>query len=39
MDRNLDRLKIDENINEHELKEKQQEFEQQCVSIAWHIRN
>ncbi|XP_054744056.1 E3 ubiquitin-protein ligase CHIP isoform X2 [Anastrepha obliqua] len=30
MDRHLARLKLDENINEHELKEKQQEIEQQC---------
>lgn len=39
MDRNLDRLKIDENINEHELKEKQQEFEQQCDDHIKELNN
>lgn len=32
MERNLSRLKIDDNFNDHEIKEKQQEIEQQCVS-------
>ncbi|XP_011205807.1 E3 ubiquitin-protein ligase CHIP isoform X2 [Bactrocera dorsalis] len=39
MERNLARLKIDENINEHELKEKQQEFEQQCDDHIKELNN
>ncbi|XP_018792783.1 PREDICTED: E3 ubiquitin-protein ligase CHIP isoform X1 [Bactrocera latifrons] len=39
MDRNLARLKIDGNINEHELKEKQQEFEQQCDDHIKELNN
>ncbi|XP_011194335.1 E3 ubiquitin-protein ligase CHIP [Zeugodacus cucurbitae] len=39
MDRNLARLKIGENINEHELKEKQQECEQQCDDHIKELNN
>ncbi|XP_014098041.1 E3 ubiquitin-protein ligase CHIP isoform X2 [Bactrocera oleae] len=39
MDKNLARLKIDENFNEHELKEKQQEFEQQCDDHIKELNN
>ncbi|XP_039969900.1 E3 ubiquitin-protein ligase CHIP isoform X1 [Bactrocera neohumeralis] len=39
MDRNLARLKIDESIHEHELREKQQEFEQQCDDHIKELNN
>ncbi|XP_053958475.1 E3 ubiquitin-protein ligase CHIP [Anastrepha ludens] len=39
MDRHLGRLKLDENINEHELKEKQQEIEQQCDDHIKELNN
>ncbi|XP_054744054.1 E3 ubiquitin-protein ligase CHIP isoform X1 [Anastrepha obliqua] len=39
MDRHLARLKLDENINEHELKEKQQEIEQQCDDHIKELNN
>ncbi|XP_017470892.1 PREDICTED: E3 ubiquitin-protein ligase CHIP-like [Rhagoletis zephyria] len=34
MDRLLEGLKLDDNVTDHELREKQQEIEQQCVSIT-----